>query len=198
MANVNKVNGFKPHRYLNGAPYNGAFTRYVIPSSDGSATFIGDLVTADATADSVTGLRGVNQAAASDACIGVVVGFEVDPTNLNTPMYRAANTKRVVYVADDPNLLFIAQEDGDTDPLEMVDAGLNVNFVVGSGSTTTGASGMQIDSDTENTTATLPLKLIEAVQSPNNELVAAGQAYTRWVVKINNHQLGSHTGTAGV
>jgi hypothetical protein len=103
-----------------------------------------------------------------------------------------------VLVADDPNLLFMAQEDGDGSSLDMVDAGLNINFIVGAGNTTSGQSGMQIDSSTVATTATLPLKLIEPVQTPDNELTALGQANTRWVVKINNHQLGSHTGTAGV
>lgn len=198
MANVDKPNGFRPYRYLNGAPYNGAFTKYVVPAADGTALFVGDLVKISGTGDTATGLRTVVQAAAGDACIGVVVGFEVDPASLNVPIYRAASTRRIVYVADDPNLLFEAQEDGVTDPLEMVDAGLNVNFVVAAGSTTTGASGMEIDSDTENTTATLPLRLIEAVQRADNELVTAGQEWTRWVVKINNHQLGSSTGTAGV
>lgn len=198
MANVDKPNGFRPIRYLNGAPYNGAVSRYVFPAADGTATFIGDLVKLSGTGDATTGLRTIAQAAAGDAVIGVLVGLEVDPTNLNTPQYRAASTRRIAYVADDPNLLFVAQEDGDTDPLEMVDNGLNVNVVVGTGSTVTGASAMEIDSNTEATTATLPLKLIEPVQTPDNELVAAGQTGTRWVVKINNHQLQSGTGTAGV
>lgn len=197
MANEARVNGFKPVKYLNGAPYNGQCTMYSVAATDGTALFVGDLVKLDGTAD-VNGIRGVVQAAASDACIGVVVGVVPSMTALDTPQYRAASTARYVLVADDPNIIFEAQEDGDTDPLEMVDAGLNVNFVVGAGSTTTGASGMQIDSNTEDTTATLPLKLIEPVQRPDNELVATGQANTRWLVKINNHQLGSHTGTAGV
>ena len=197
MANTSRVNGFRPVKYLNGAPWNGQVTRYSIPASDGTALFVGDLVKASATADS-EGVRGVIQAAASDAVLGVVVGFESSMTNLDTPQYRVASTLRYALVVDDPNVIFEAQEDGDTDPLEMVDAGLNVNFVVGSGSTTTGASGMQIDSNTEAVGATLPLKLLEPVKRPDNELVAAGQAFTRWLVKINNHQLGSSTGTAGV
>jgi hypothetical protein len=197
MANTSRVNGFRPVKYLNGAPWNGQVTRYSIPASDGTALFVGDLVKASATADS-EGVRGVIQAAASDAVLGVVVGFESSMTNLDTPQYRVASTLRYALVVDDPNVIFEAQEDGATDPLEMVDAGLNVDFVVGAGSTTTGASGMQIDSNTEAVSATLPLKLLEPVKRPDNELVAAGQAYTRWLVKINNHQLGSHTGTAGV
>jgi hypothetical protein len=198
MANVDRPNGFRPYRYLNGAPYNGAFTSYVVPASDGTALFVGDLVKLSATGDANTGLRGVVQAAAGDAVVGVVVGMEVDPTDLNTPQYRAASTRRVVYVADDPSLLFEAQEDGDTDPLETIDVGQNLNAVVGSGSTVTGASGMELDSDSHNTTATLTLKLMELAQRADNEWVSGGQAYTRWIVKINNHQLGSSTGTAGV
>lgn len=199
MANVNRVNGFRPVRYLNGAPYNGQFRKYMVPAADGTALFVGDLVKLSTTGTD-EGFTTVTRAAASDAVIGAVVGFEVDPTNLNTPQYRVASTKRVVYVADDPNLIFEAQEDGDTDPLETADIGLNVDFIVASGSTVTGTSGMQIDSTTHNTTATLPLRLLGLAQRPDNEnvLSAGGQAYTRWEVKINNHQLGSSTGVAGV
>lgn len=199
MANTNKVNGFRPVRYLNGAPWNGQANKYVIPAGNGTATFIGDLVKADATGDDA-GYQTVIQAAASNAVLGVIVGMEVTPGSLDTPQYRAASTRRVVWVADDPNLIFEAQEDGDTDPLETTDIGLNINVVVGAGSTVTGASGMQIDSDTAATTATLPLRLMGLVQRPDNEnvLSAGGQAYTRWEVKINNHQLGSSTGVAGV
>lgn len=198
MANADKPNGLRPFRYLSGAPYNGAVTKYVFPAADGTATFVGDLVKLSGTGDTATGLRTIAQAAASDACVGVLVGLEVDPANLNTPQYRVASTRRIAYVVDDPNVLFVAQEDGDTDALDLVDAGQNVNFIVGTGSTVTGLSAMEIDSNTDATTANLPLKLIEPVQTPDNELVSAGQVGTRWVVKINNHQLGSHTGTAGL
>ena len=197
MATTDRVNGFRPVKYMNGAPYNGQATLYSTDANDAVAIFVGDLVKLGGTAD-VNGVRGVAQAAASDPCVGVVVGIVPSMTNLDTPQYRAASTARYVLVADDPMIIFEAQEDGATDPLEMVDAGLNVNFVVGAGSTVTGASGMEIDSNTENTSATLPLKLIGPVQRADNELVAAGQEWTRWLVKINNHQLGSHTGTAGV
>lgn len=199
MANTNKVNGFRPVRYLNGAPYNGAFRRYVVPATDGTALFVGDLVKAETTGDLTTGLSGVTRATAGAAVIGAVVGFEADPTNLNTPQYRAASTRRIVYVADDPNLLFEAQEDGLVTPIAMASIGLNASLISTSGgNTTTGASGMEIDSSTAAATATLELKIMEAVARQDNELITAGQAYTRWVVKLNNHQLGSSTGTAGV
>jgi hypothetical protein len=199
MANTNKLNGFRPVRYLNGAPYNGAFRKYVVPASDGTALFVGDLVKADTAGDLATGLSGVTRATAGAAVIGCVVGFEVSPGTLDTPIYRSASTRRVVYVADDPNILFEAQEDGDTTPIAVASIGLNASLISTSGGdTVTGASGMQIDSSTAAATATLELKLMEAVSRPDNEVISAGQAYTRWIVKLNNHQLGSHTGTAGV
>jgi hypothetical protein len=195
VANINKVRGFRPVRYLSGANWSGKVSRYV---TDGAtALFVGDLVKLTTTGTS-DGLRTIAQAAASDAVIGVVVGFEPNFADLNAAPYRLASTTRVAMVVDDPNVLFEAQEDGDTDPLEQADIGLNVNFVVGSGSTTTGLSGMQIDSDTHGTSATLPLKLMEVSQRVDNEFPSGGTAYTCWFVKINNHQLGSSTGTAGV
>lgn len=202
MANVNKVNGFRPVGSLTGAPYNGSVTRYVVAAADTTALFVGDLVSLDGSTGTgdYLGVRGVTQGvtATNAALVGAIVGFDISVTNLDTPQYRAASTQRGVWVADDPNAYFVAQEDGDTDPLEMTDAGLNVQFIVAAGSTITGASGMQIDSTTHTTVSTTPLKLVGPLLVTDNELTSAGQAYTRWVVKINNHQLASGTGTAGV
>ena len=199
MANVSRVNGFRPLKYLNGAPWNGAATRYYVDAADGTALFVGDLVKlSGAGTTTYGGIRSVVQATAGAAVVGAVVGIAPDFSNLNAAPYRVASTNRYVFVADDPNLLFEAQEDGDTTPIAMASTGLNADFIVGSGSTSTGQSGMQIDSSTVAATATLPLKLMEPVQRANNELTTSGQAYTRWVVKLNNHQLGSSTGTAGV
>ena len=197
MANVSRVNGFRPLRYLSGAPYNGAFSKYTVAAADATAMMVGDLVKLAATGDS-SGYRSVTRAAATNPVIGAVVGFEVDPTALNVPLHRAASTLRTVYVADDPSILFVAQEDGDTTPVAMTNAGLNVDIIVAAGNTVTGSSGMQIDSSSVTTTNTAALKLIEPLMVQDNELVAAGQANTRWVVKINNHQLLSATGAEGV
>jgi hypothetical protein len=199
MANTSRVNGLRPIRYLNGSPYNGAFNTYFLPSGNGTATFVGDLVKADATADTAAagglakGIQSVIQSAAGDASIGVIVGFAIDPTNLNTPQYRAASTGRYVYVADDPNLLFEIQTSNGT--LVVADVGLNADVAVAAGSTTTGASGMTLDVGTKLTTAALVLKIMGFTQRPDNDNTAAS---SRVVVKINNHQLGAATGTAGV
>lgn len=200
MANVNRVNGFRPISTLTGAAWNGQVTRYVAVTGDSTIIAVGDLVKLDGATGvgEYMGLRGVTRAAASDAIVGAVVGFDVNPANLDTPQVRAASQARYVYVVDDPNAYFVAQEDGDTTPIAMASVGLNVNFIVAAASTITGASGMQIDSSTVSNTATLPLKLVAPLPVSDNELTTSGQSYTRWIVKINNHQLAASTGTAGV
>jgi len=200
MANVNKVNGFRPVSTLTGAAWNGQITQYAAVTADATIIAVGDLVTLSGTTGvgEYQGYRGVKRAAAGDALVGAVVGFSVVPDSLNTPQVRSANQARWVYVVDDPNAFFVAQEDGDTTPIAMASVGLNVNFIVAAASTITGASGMQIDSSTVTDTATMSLKLIAPLAVSDNELTTSGQSYTRWVVKINNHQLGASTGTAGV
>ncbi len=199
MANTSRINGLRPIKYLNGAEYNGQANLYFLPSGNGTATFVGDPVKADATGDTVAaggiaaGIQSVIQAAAGDAIIGVIVGFAIDPTNLNTPQYRAASVGKYVYVADDPNILFEVTTSNGT--LVVADVGLNASIAVAAGSTTTGASGVTLDVGTKLTTATLALKIMSFTQRPDNDNTAAA---AKVVVKINNHQLGSSTGTAGV
>jgi hypothetical protein len=199
MANTSRVNGFNPVRSMVGGANEGQINKYFIPSGDGTAVFVGDAVKADATGDTAAagglalGVQSVIQAAASNAVIGVVVGFAVDPTNLNTPQYRAASTGRYVLVADSTDQIFEVQTSNGT--LGVADVGLNADFAVAAGSTTTGASGMTLDVGTKATTATLPLRIVGFVQRPDNDNTAAS---SKVLVRFNNHQNASGTGVAGV
>lgn len=195
MANVSRVWGLRPVKHLNGSPYNGQYNLYHVPASDGTAMFAGDLVKLAGSA-STDGYATVAQSAATNPSIGVVVGFVVDPANLNTPsQYRAASTARYVMVCDATDVVYEVQEDAVGGALAVGDIGLNADVVVAAGSTTTGQSGMQLDTSTKATTATLVLKILGFVNRPDNEI---GSANAKVWVTINNHQLGAHTGTAGV
>lgn len=206
MANVSRVNGLRPVKHLNGSPYNGQVNIYYLPAGDATATFVGDAVKLGGSADA-NGIPTIAQAAATNALVGVVVGFvplKMDPvggsmtsgsTSLDTPQYRPASTAMYALVADAPDLVFEVQEDAVGGAAAVADVGLNASLVVGSGSTTTGASGMQLDTSTKATTATLELKIRGFVVRPDNEV---GSANAKLLVSINNHQLGSSTGTAGV
>jgi hypothetical protein len=98
MANVNKVNGFRPVSTLTGAPWNGQITQYAAVTGDATIIAVGDLVALGGTTGvgEYAGYRGVRRAAASDAIVGVCVGFSVNPSNLDTPQVRAASTARWV------------------------------------------------------------------------------------------------------
>lgn len=203
MANVDRVNGFRPVKYANGSPYTGQANLYYIPSTDSTAVFVGDLVKLAGSA-SADGYPTVAQAAAGDTPVGVVVGFYPLNTkpgfissgslSLDTPQYRAASTNRYVMVADSPDLVCEAQEDGEGGALAVTNIGQNASIVVAAGSTTTGASGMEVDSSTAATTSTLVLRLLGFTDRPDNEI---GSANAKVLVGFNVHQYNS-VGTTGV
>lgn len=204
MANVNRVNGFRPVKSGTGAPYNGQANLYFIPSTDSTAVFVGDLVGLAGSA-SADGYPTVAQHAANGVPVGVVVGFlpeNVTPgsisngrtPNLDTPGHRLASTNRYVLVADDPGLIMEAQEDAVGGALAVTNIGQNVQVVVGSGSTVTGTSGMQVDSSTAATTSTHELRLVGFVNRPDNEI---GNANAKVHVAFNKHQYNS-VGTTGI
>jgi hypothetical protein len=204
MANTSFVCGFSPVETLQGNPYNGKVRAFVTSTGDSTAIFIGDLVnlttgcavvTVDSQFKGYT-LPLVNQSAASTVtAVGVVVGFEAANVNNPTLLYRVGSTQRVVYVCDDPFMIHEAQEDGDTTPIALNDMTGNINIIVGAGNTTTGLSGMQLDSSTVLDTSTLPLKLIRPVARIDNDASGA-LAFTKYHVMLNNCAM--KAGTAGL
>ena len=79
----------------------------------------------------------------------------------------------------------------------LTDLNLNADFIfTASPTTVNGQSVAEIDSTSENTNATLPLKLLHISTDPDNSDVDSANA--NWIVKINNHQLSGGTGTTGI
>ena len=194
MANIDQAFGLRPIAKVGSAPGGTTGTTKYSIASGASGIFTGDPVK-QANDGSVV------QGTAGDAARGVFMGcFYTDPSTSkprfnNTFPNGTAASDAIAFVADDPDQLFIAQQDSDSANAVVADLNLNANLVVGSGNTTTGISGMEIDSDSKNTTATLNVKLIDFYDTPSNDATANNSIL---VVKINNHELGSHTGTAGL
>lgn len=187
MANVDRPNGLRPVKHLDGSPYNGAANLYYIDSGDGTAVAIGDAVKSSSSGDT-DGIPGVIQAAAGDALRGVVVG--VKPVTADSLIYRAASTSRYVLVADAPDLIFEVQEDSVGGALAVTDIGRNADITVAAVNTTTGTSGMELDSS-DIKDATAQLRVFGLVQRADN---AVG-TNAKWLVMINEHEL---KGTAGL
>lgn len=153
------------------APYGKVLSQNV--GQSGGEIFKGDLIKYDADGEIVV-------ATASDAPCGVA------------SHYVSGQGKEIKYW-DDPSQEFIGQMDG-SDVDAQTDVNLNYDFVATAGNGTYEMSRMEIDSDSQATTATLPLKLLRVLPQSRNALGAQVDC----IVKINNHQLGSHTGTVGI
>ena len=185
MANANIPRGLVPKRHINGSPYNGQHQLFLIPSSDGTAVFVGDVVKTAGTAGAAgVFVNGVNcegvqavirvaTGATGQDIVGVVVGFYPDPTNLNL-RYRVASTNRLVMVCTDPTVVYEVQEDAVTTPLAAADIGLNISFSTTAGSITTGVSGIQLISAAKAVSAVLPLKLLGLAKREDNAFNTGG------------------------
>ena len=188
MANTSRPMGFVPVKYASGKPYTGEANLYEIAAGDTSATMVGDIVMLS-DQDATDSYAAVERIAASGVitagyAVGVVVGFVVSPTDLNTPQYRAASTKRFALVADAVDLIMEVEEDSTGGSIALASIGLNSGANCAVGSTVTGASGMLLDSSSVAATATLPLRLVGLSRRADN---AQGTS-AKWYVAWNLHQ----------
>jgi hypothetical protein len=210
MPNTSRINGFRPVKHVTGAPYNGQANIYFVPASDGTALFVGDPVKLAADGVAATGVQQVTKATAGAAILGVVVGVintKMDPVSgamtagavaLDTPQYRVASTAQYVLVCDSPDMLYEVEvtNAGAAYSFAVADVGQNADtYVAGSGSTTTGTSACSLNSATLAATATLHWKIMGPTIRPDNDPTGNN---TKVIVKINNAQLSSGTGVAGV
>jgi hypothetical protein len=208
MSSVSRINGFRPVKTVTGAAWNGQANVYFVPSTDATVIMVGDAVKLAGDARAATGAPTVTRiTAGTDIPVGIVVGIlftgvgditNIPPvSDLNTPIYRRASTDRYLLVADDPNLIYEVQYEGTSVAAATITAnvGLNGNFTTTAGSTSTGASGMQLATAGLATTATLPLKVVGFPNRPDN---IPGDTYFSYWVKINSSQMGQGTGSAGV
>ena len=188
MANSDSPFGFKPVKHLNGNPWNGKVNVYYIPSTDNTATFVGDAVKLAGSADATGKYPTVAQAAATNAICGVVVGFGDNPYLMIHPdnpnrSYRPAATAMYAFIVDDPFVVFEIQEDSADNAIDADMVGLATDIVVGSGSTTTGKSAMELDSS-DTSTGAGQCRIMRLVNREDNDL----GDYAKWEVLIAEHQ----------
>lgn len=175
MANVDNPSGFMPYVSPSGGGGQ-AYIEYLDLSSSNSLIGKGDPV------KSVSGV--VDKASAADALCGIAAEA------------KAANSGGKIAVWCDPNQRFVAQCDDTTGVLTAL-AGIQLNADFVTGTAVNGISIAEIDESSGATTATLPFKVLRLSEEMNGRQANAFGQFNRLVVKINNHQFGSHTGTAG-
>ena len=203
MASV--LAGFRPVKHMNGSAYNGQVNRYMISASDSQATNVGDFVQLsgdDALVDNAAGFGvypAVERIGSGTAVpiVGVIVGFEPDYSNLNTPNYRVASTRRVALVADASDIIFAGPQDAVGGVVAAASVGLNVAINLGTAGTSGAyASGMSVDSSTVALTATLPLQILGVTVAPDNDVTSTSRP-AELLVRVNTHAFQA-AGLAGV
>jgi len=185
--------GARPLGTVVGSPYQGKVTHYKIKNAYGTSIFFGDFVKWGDDNPNTTIQKDTGTATLTP--IGVFLGCAyTDPsTGQFTPnQYFPASTAAddiVAYVATDPFVLMQMQSD---ESLGQDDLGKNCAVVQTAGSTAIGTSRNAVDGSTANTTATLPLKVVDFVDGPDSEV---GDSYTDVLVMFNvGHQLLNTTG----
>ena len=187
MANKDASFGLKPVKMIGGAPYNGGQSRYRIASSYDTAIYQGDIV-CQVTGGGVE----IHAVGGTVPVIGVFNGCSyTDPTSGEQVFknYYPASTAAsdiIANIIDDPMVVFEIQAD---EAFPVADLLGNFDTIkTNAGSTKTGISGDEVDVSTGATTATLPLKVIDISQDPNNQDV--GSANTNVYCTIQNHVFG--------
>ena len=207
MPNLNAPSGLSPVMYRNGNFWNGQTRLYGIAAADTNAYFVGDPVKIDAVnfAD-VNGIPFVTKATAGASMRGVIVavalalpyGYQggpwINPNDL-TKISRPSGAQTVNYyaaVVDDPDVVFEVQEDTAGTPGVAAQMTKNANLSFGAPAAGVFVSGAMVNSSTYAVTATLNVKILQAVQRADNLNYTAFQ---KLLVLLNNHDF--QGGTVG-
>ena len=191
--------GLKPVNLIGGQVFAGSTRLMEIASGYATDIFYGDLVkrVSDGTIEKDTGTT------TATPC-GVFLGVQF--TNASTgqvqqqQFYPASTaiksgTQIFAVVADDPDTLFqvVSCSSGTTVAAIGKSAiGNNIALIQNAGSTITGNSAVAIDEGTQDTTSSLPIRIIDVVR----DTATGADAFVEFIVKINinTHQYTNPTG----
>ena len=191
--------GLKPVNLIGGQVFAGATRLMQIASGYSTSIFYGDLVKriSDGTIEKDTGTT-----TATPCGVFLGVSFVNQSTGqLQQQQYYpasqaiASGTKIFAVVADDPDTLFqvVSCSSGTTVAGMGISAiGNNIELIQNAGSTTTGNSAVAINEGTQNTTSSLPIRIIDVVR----DTATGSDTFVEFIVKINAtmHQYNNSTG----
>lgn len=203
MSNSNTPFGLRPIND-NGTAWTGQGRMVAFPASQATNIFLGDPLVALGGTDAYgVPLVGIATAGATNVILGGFIGVcngpagggggAVSTLTRDLPVYRQASILNYGFVCDDPNQLYIIQEDSVGGAIAAATGGFaNGNLVAGAGSTVTGFSGWQLQSSGVAAAAnpTFQLRLIGLVRGPDNAI----GVNAKWMVRINLPNLWSTSG----
>ena len=180
--------GFKPINSVDGKPYAGATRQYAIEGTDD--IFYGDLV--KLVAGEILPFDGTD----SGYPLGVFVGAQYTNSmgqTIQGQYYPSGSDNGIAYVVVDSQAAYqVVVTDGSSvvdDTTTIAAIGANVEVVLGTGSATTGNSGMSVLAGSEIVTSTFPIRVVDVVPATQTDT-----GYPELVVKINVTQFDNATG----
>lgn len=208
MANTSRPFGFKPVRYLSAAVFNGQSELYGFSASMSSNAYKGDVVYFDST-HRCTGLTDIYvpmvpvvqpavAALTTNVIRGVITGFTAAPefnmtatASLGT-LYHPASTAGYVWVVEDPEVVFEAEESGNS-YTSITSNAVNkvIDIVYTAGNQTSGISKVKPDATTVVTNAVKPFRVLRYTQRPDNFNFAAADtnSYAHLDLLMNSSDL---------
>jgi len=191
--NVDAPFGLTPLRHAHGGAYTGGVNAYFATGATGLIG-IGDPVVIDGSANTSEfagyapgSLPTVALVVAGDGnpITGICVGVQAVTRESTT--YRSTSTDRIIWVADDPDLVFLGRTDAAGTDWAATDVGSYANLLAGAASSTTGRSGIYLDTTDGPDSADVSnqLYIVRLHPAPGNDI----GDYSLWEVMINNHQL---------
>jgi hypothetical protein len=188
--------GLVPINSVDGKPYAGATRQLPIDSAYNTAIFNGDIVAlVDGGTIAKSGVTDDSTTTAANYTYGVFVGVQYVNAQGQTVQAQyypgnAAATSAVAYVVDDPMAAFkvaVVLANSAVSSANQSIVGVNMAIDQGTGSTTTGNSGMGVLAPTNNlgNAATLPVRVVSVIP----ETATGTNAFTEVVVKLNNPQI---------
>jgi len=183
MANADNAMGLRPIGGLNGSPFNGRVGRYYHPSTDSTALYVGALVKPAGSADADGIMTVTALTATGGLTVGVVVG--VEPVTRDSTLYVEASTSRYVLVADDPDTLFVVQDDAASVPTASIVGNTAdlATFTTGTNGTGRALTEISMATVTASGDGTEDVLILGLQRRPDNEI----GNWADWIVRLNNH-----------
>jgi hypothetical protein len=184
MANQDAAFGFRAVRMQGSGPSTNGQTQYLVANGYGTSIFQGDPVemVAGGTVEVANGV--------ADVVVGVFNGVNYVDVNTRKPVwsnYHAGGTSSYdgiikAFVQDDPNQLFEVQVSG---AMANANIGETANLVYTAGSTHSGTSKAEVNSETFSTGANTAVKIVGISGDPENSDLTANNANI--IIKWNKH-----------
>lgn len=209
MANITAPFGFRQFGQMEGASPTAGFDRLLLASSDTNSYYTGDLV----SISSQSIIAGYITLPASGSTIGsplqgVFLGCEFYSAQAGSVVWRpffpasvGSSSPCNAYVCTNPDQLYIVQGTT-TAVLGTSCIGLNIGFASSlqtSGNTTTGISGLMLNSSTVTGNSSFPFRIVDTYSNyapPGTNGTDNTVAGAIMVVRMNNSARMSLTGTS--